>query len=103
MRSKKGFTLRIVLFVLGLIWTYSAITIYAEGTNDLDVTLVLIAIVLIFLLSLERVCLDREHRAYWVSGLLLNLPGLLIAFLIYILRNKGHLKTKKSEGTQDKI
>ena len=93
-RYKKGLSLRIVLFVLGMVWTYSAFAIYAEGSNDLSTTLVLIVIVLTFLVSFERVCLDKEHRAYWVFGILLNLPGLLLGFTIYWLRRKSKLKRK---------
>ena len=91
-RYKKGLNLRIVLFVLGMVWTYSAFAIYAEGSNDLSTTLILIVIVLTFLVSFERVCLDKGRRAYWMFGLLLNLPGLLLAFTVYWLRCKSKLK-----------
>ena len=91
-RYKKGLNLRIVLFVLGMVWTYSAFAIYAEGSNDLSTTLILIVIVLTFLVSIERVCLDKGRRAYWMFGLLLNLPGLLLAFTVYWLRCKSKLK-----------
>ena len=101
-RYKKGFTLRMVLFVLGMVWTYSAFAIYAEGSNDLSTTLVLIVIFLTFLVSFERVCLDKERRAYWVFGLLLNLPGLLLAFTVYWLRCKSKLK-RKSEMRHHKL
>ena len=92
MKSYKHFTLRMVLFVLGMVWTYSAFAIYAEGSNDLVTTIILIVIVLTFLVSIERVCLDKGRRAYWVFGLLLNLPGLLLAFTVYWLRCKSKLQ-----------
>ena len=102
MKSYKHFTLRLVLFVLGMVWTYSAFAIYAEGSNDLVTTIILIVIVLTFLVSIERVCLDKERRIYWVFGLLLNLPGLLLAFIIYWLRCKSKLK-RKSEMRHHKL
>ena len=102
MKSYKHFTLRLVLFVLGMVWTYSAFAIYAEGSNDLVTTIILIVIVLTFLVSIERVCLDKGRRAYWVFGLLLNLPGLLLAFTVYWLRCKSKLK-RKSEMRHHKL
>ena len=102
MKSYKHFTLRLVLFVLGMVWIYSAFAIYAEGSNDLVTTIILIVIVLTFLVSIERVCLDKGRRAYWVFGLLLNLPGLLLAFTVYWLRCKSKLK-RKSEMRHHKL
>ena len=102
MKSYKHFTLRLVLFVLGMVWTYSAFAIYAEGSNDLVTTIILVVIVLTFLVSIERVCLDKGRRAYWVFGLLLNLPGLLLAFTVYWLRCKSKLK-RKSEMRHHKL
>ena len=102
MKSYKHFTLRLVLFVLGMVWIYSAFAIYAEGSNDLVTTIILVVIVLTFLVSIERVCLDKERRIYWVFGLLLNLPGLLLAFTIYWLRCKSKLK-RKSEMRHHKL
>ena len=102
MKSYKHFTLRLVLFVLGMVWIYSAFAIYAEGSNDLVTTIILVVIVLTFLVSIERVCLDKERRIYWVFGLLLNLPGLLLAFTVYWLRCKSKLK-RKSEMRHHKL
>ena len=102
MKSYKHFTLRLVLLILGMIWTYASFAIYAEGSNDLATTMILIVIVLTFLLSIERVCLDKERRAYWVFGLLVNLPGLLLGFTIYWLRRRSKLK-RKSEMRHHKL
>ena len=102
MKIYKHFTLRLVLFVLGMVWIYSAFAIYAEGSNDLVTTIILVVIVLTFLVSIERVCLDKERRIYWVFGLLLNLPGLLLAFTVYWLRCKSKLK-RKSEMRHHKL